>query len=220
MSGSTFPITVTAQMRHGVLWEARALCGSSARLAKLLSLSPSMVGRWINFKEYPSQSWWDERGIEVEGKLGELLGRTVAYDDLFPKELRAEAFQRIKKQQEVTHDVPLDRLIEAGAFPALPPAPETVELREAIEAAMSDLSPRKVAILRMRFGLDGHGGATLEEVGEAFDVSRKRIMQLESRALGMLRHPSRSCLLKPFLNGAPVVHGTRTRAQDEQLKQI
>jgi RNA polymerase primary sigma factor len=48
----------------------------------------------------------------------------------------------------------------------------------------------------MRFGIDEKGGHTLGEVGEVFDVTRERIRQIEAKALGKLRHPSRSKQLK------------------------
>ena len=50
------------------------------------------------------------------------------------------------------------------------------------------LDDREAEILRMRFGLDGDGiPKTLEEVGQAFNITRERIRQIESKALGKLR---------------------------------
>ncbi|MFW8120785.1 sigma factor-like helix-turn-helix DNA-binding protein, partial [Klebsiella pneumoniae] len=55
-------------------------------------------------------------------------------------------------------------------------------------------------VLRMRFGIDMNTDHTLEEVGKQFDVSSERIHQIEAKALRKLRHPSRSDLLKRFLD--------------------
>ena len=71
-------------------------------------------------------------------------------------------------------------------------------LEESTRRALSTLSPREEAVLKMRFGIGGKFDRTLEEVGEDFDVTRERIRQIESQALRKLRHPSRSRHLKGF----------------------
>ena len=73
-------------------------------------------------------------------------------------------------------------------------------LREQLEEVLSTLTPREEQVLRMRFGLVDGKSHTLEEVGKAFDVTRERIRQIESKALRKLRHPSRSKKLRDFLN--------------------
>ena len=71
-------------------------------------------------------------------------------------------------------------------------------LVESTRRALSTLSPREEAVLKMRFGIGGKFDRTLEEVGVDFDVTRERIRQIESKALRKLRHPSRSRHLKGF----------------------
>lgn len=71
-------------------------------------------------------------------------------------------------------------------------------LVESTRRALSTLSPREEAVLKMRFGIGGRFDHTLEEVGEDFEVTRERIRQIESKALRKLRHPSRSRHLKGF----------------------
>ena len=73
-------------------------------------------------------------------------------------------------------------------------------LREQLEAMLATLSPREEQVVRMRFGLLDGRVHTLEEVGSAFDVTRERIRQIESKALRKLRHPSRSKKLRDFLS--------------------
>jgi RNA polymerase primary sigma factor len=61
--------------------------------------------------------------------------------------------------------------------------------RSALDVQLSRLNPREQQILRARFGLDA-APRTLNDLGEALDVTRERIRQIEARALSKLRHPS------------------------------
>jgi RNA polymerase primary sigma factor len=65
---------------------------------------------------------------------------------------------------------------------------------------LDGLTAREAKVLRMRFGIDMNTDHTLEEVGKQFDVTRERIRQIEAKALRKLRHPSRSELLRTFLD--------------------
>ena len=73
-------------------------------------------------------------------------------------------------------------------------------LRQQLNEVMQTLSPRECKVLRLRFGLEDGRAHTLEEVGKEFDVTRERVRQIEAKALRKLRHPSRSKILKDFLN--------------------
>jgi len=64
---------------------------------------------------------------------------------------------------------------------------------------LDGLTPREAKVLRMRFGIDMNTDHTLEEVGKQFDVTRERIRQIEAKALRKLRHPTRSEVLRSFL---------------------
>jgi len=72
-------------------------------------------------------------------------------------------------------------------------------LREKIEEALDQLTPRERDVLKMRFGLDDGYPHTLEEVGKHFQVTRERIRQIESKALKKLRHPTRCRRLRDYL---------------------
>ncbi|XBC42859.1 MAG: RNA polymerase sigma factor RpoD [Buchnera aphidicola (Kaburagia rhusicola ensigallis)] len=73
-------------------------------------------------------------------------------------------------------------------------------LRSATHNVLSGLTAREAKVLRMRFGIDMNTDHTLEEVGKQFDVTRERIRQIEAKALRKLRHPSRSEILRSFLD--------------------
>ncbi len=72
-------------------------------------------------------------------------------------------------------------------------------LREQMRASLKSLNPRERQVLEMRFGLKDGQGRTLEEVGQAFGVTRERIRQIEAKALRKLRHPLRSRKLRDYL---------------------
>lgn len=73
-------------------------------------------------------------------------------------------------------------------------------LREQLAGVLKTLTAREEKVLCLRYGLIDGKMHTLEEVGEEFDVTRERIRQIEAKALRKLRHPSRSKILKDFLN--------------------
>lgn len=78
----------------------------------------------------------------------------------------------------------------------LPPSQEEVlaekQMQRVVRSAVNDLPPRLARVVSLRFGLDGSGEKTLEEVGTVFGVTRERIRQMEAKALQRLAHPGRS----------------------------
>lgn len=76
---------------------------------------------------------------------------------------------------------------------------EIADMREAVRAILVDLPAREQDVMRMRFGLDGDDGATLEEVGQAFGITRERVRQIEVRTLFRLRHMVGGRVLRDFV---------------------
>jgi RNA polymerase primary sigma factor len=73
-------------------------------------------------------------------------------------------------------------------------------LRETTTRVLASLTPREERILRMRFGIGMNTDHTLQEVGQQFSVTRERIRQIEAKSLRKLQHPSRSRVLRGFLD--------------------
>jgi RNA polymerase primary sigma factor len=74
------------------------------------------------------------------------------------------------------------------------------DLRETTTLVLASLTAREERIVRMRFGIGMNTDHTLEEVGQQFSVTRERIRQIEAKALRKLKHPSRSKVLRSFLD--------------------
>ena len=73
-------------------------------------------------------------------------------------------------------------------------------LKEQLIDVLDTLTDREQKVLILRFGLDDGRARTLEEVGKRFDVTRERIRQIESKTMSKLRHPSRSQVLRDYLD--------------------
>lgn len=77
---------------------------------------------------------------------------------------------------------------------------DQADLARCIDGALSGLKERESKVLRLRFGLgDSDHGATLEEIGQLFELTRERIRQIESKALSRLKGPSLGDVLRDFL---------------------
>ena len=74
-------------------------------------------------------------------------------------------------------------------------------LKEQMEVLLETLESRERQVIELRFGLVDGQPRTLEEVGQAFGVTRERVRQIETKALRKLRHPVRSRKLRDYLQG-------------------
>src|ERR1700744_548574 len=80
---------------------------------------------------------------------------------------------------------------EAVSFPLL---------QEQLQSVLGTLSEREAGVVSMRFGLTDGQPKTLDEIGKVYGVTRERIRQIESNTMSKLRHPSRSKLLRDYLD--------------------
>lgn len=144
-------------------------------------------------------------GQGIHATTAALAAKANISEEVVRKVLRADRVQ-------VSLDDPVSAAPDAPAVAewlvAGTSGPEEVvmhgALRAVLESMMSELDPRMAEVLEMRFGLKTGDDETLESVGQAFGVTRERIRQIESKALGRLRHPSRSEALRHFLDDAPL----------------
>ena len=73
-------------------------------------------------------------------------------------------------------------------------------LQEQLDGVLDTLSERERGVVRMRFGLTDGQPKTLDEIGQVYGVTRERIRQIESKTMSKLRHPSRSQVLRDYLD--------------------
>ena len=73
-------------------------------------------------------------------------------------------------------------------------------LQEQLHSVLGTLSEREADVVSMHFGLTDGQPKTLEEIGKVYGVTRERIRQIESKAMSKLRNPSRSNVLRGYLN--------------------
>ena len=149
--------------------------------------------------------------IRTERQLTQELSRPPSPEEIAIKmDLSVEKVRKVLRiaKEPISLETPIgeeeDSLL--GDFiedkNAVSPAEATVNknLDATTRKVLSTLTPREEKVLRMRFGIGERSDHTLEEVGQDFDVTRERIRQIEAKALRKLRHPTRSKLLKPFVD--------------------
>ena len=151
------------------------------------------------------------RVIRTAHSLVQTLGRDPTTEEIAAElDMEPEKVQDILKiaQEPVSLELPIgeeedshlgDFIQDEEASQPAEAAYETM-LREQLDEVLATLSPRAEQVLRLRFGLVDGKTHTLEEVGKAFDVTRERIRQIESKALRQLRHYSKSKKLRDFIS--------------------
>jgi RNA polymerase primary sigma factor len=97
-------------------------------------------------------------------------------------------------------DSELGDLIEDSEAIQPAEAASSTLLQEQLHAVLGTLPEREADVVSMRFGLTGGQPKTLDEIGKAYGVTRERIRQIESKAMSKLRNPSRSKVLRDYLD--------------------
>ncbi|QJC30206.1 RNA polymerase sigma factor RpoD [Enterobacteriaceae endosymbiont of Plateumaris sericea] len=183
---------------YATWWIRQAITRSIADQARTIRIPVHMI-ETINKLNRISRQILQEIGREPTPE--ELSDRMMIPEDKIRKVLKI-AKEPISMETPIgdDEDSHLGDFIEDSTL-ELPLESATSEsLRLATYNILSSLTPREAKVLRMRFGIDMNTDHTLEEVGKQFDVTRERIRQIEAKALRKLRHPSRSEILKSFLD--------------------
>ena len=151
------------------------------------------------------------RLVRTQRQLVQKLGREATPEELAKElDMPVERVREIMKisQDPVSLETPIGEeedshlgdFIQDNNVEVPADAATYTLLHEQLMDVLSTLTEREQKVLRLRFGLDDGRPRTLEEVGRQFNVTRERIRQIEAKALRKLRHPSRSKILKDYLD--------------------
>ena len=151
------------------------------------------------------------RLVRTQRQLVQKLGREATPEELAKElDMPVERVREIMKisQDPVSLETPIGEeedshlgdFIQDNNVEVPADAATYTLLHEQLMEVLSTLTEREQKVLRLRFGLDDGRPRTLEEVGRQFNVTRERIRQIEAKALRKLRHPSRSKILKDYLD--------------------
>ena len=147
----------------------------------------------------------------VARQLVQSLGREPTAEEIAAEmEISVDRVREIVKiaQEPISLETPIGEeedshlgdFVEDGEAPAPAEAASFKLLQEKLAEVLDTMTAREKEVLRLRFGLADGRARTLEEVGQHFGVTRERVRQIEAKALRKLRHPSRSKMLKDFID--------------------
>ncbi|WP_149359883.1 RNA polymerase sigma factor [Lolliginicoccus suaedae] len=156
--------------------------------------------------------------VEVINKLGRIqrellqdLGREPTPEEL-AREMDISPEKVLEIQQYAREPISLDQTIgdegdsQLGDFIEDSEAVVAVDavsftlLQDQLQSVLETLSEREAGVVRLRFGLTDGQPRTLDEIGQVYGVTRERIRQIESKTMSKLRHPSRSQVLRDYLD--------------------
>ncbi|PBQ30060.1 RNA polymerase sigma factor RpoD [Shewanella algae] len=183
---------------YATWWIRQAITRSIADQARTIRIPVHMI-ETINKLNRISRQMLQEMGREPSPE--ELAERMMMPEDKIRKVLKI-AKEPISMETPIgdDEDSHLGDFIEDTTLELPLDSATSESLKSATHEVLAGLTAREAKVLRMRFGIDMNTDHTLEEVGKQFDVTRERIRQIEAKALRKLRHPSRSEILKSFLD--------------------
>jgi len=183
---------------YATWWIRQAITRSIADQARTIRIPVHMI-ETINKLNRISRQMLQEMGREPSPE--ELSERMGMPEDKIRKVLKI-AKEPISMETPIgdDEDSHLGDFIEDSTSESPLDSATMESLKAATNEVLAGLTAREAKVLRMRFGIDMNTDHTLEEVGKQFDVTRERIRQIEAKALRKLRHPSRSEVLKSFLD--------------------
>ncbi|MGZ6869737.1 MAG: RNA polymerase sigma factor, partial [Frankiaceae bacterium] len=156
--------------------------------------------------------------VEVINKLGRVqrqmiqdLGREPTPEELAKEmDMTVEKVLEIQKygREPISLDTPLGEegdthfgdLIEDSEAVVPVEAVSFALLQEQLGSVLETLTEREAGVVSLRFGLTDGQPKTLDEIGKTYGVTRERIRQIESKTMSKLRHPSRSQVLRDYLD--------------------
>ncbi len=182
---------------YAVWWIRQSILQALAEQARIVRLPLNKIG-YINkvnrtFSELEQKFEREPTVLEIAQAL-----------ELAPRDVK----ESLKSAgRHISMDAPINSEEEGDMYDIILsddiPAPDrellNESLRKEIERALSTLTYREANILRLYFGLNGKHPYTLEEIGEAFNLTRERVRQIKEKAIKRLKHSTKNKILKTYL---------------------
>ena len=188
-------IKLEARIKQGLLCRFRAKRKLTQADAAALAGVSATIWNSIECMRFSNVGW------ESIKKVADLLD--VRVDEICPEEIKDANLQL--KREAYREDRCLEMYARATAerlsLPEMTECCTTEEIRSALKSVMQSITYRERTVLELRYGLDGKGTFTLEEIGKMFRITRTRVKQIEERAILKLQHPLRVNKLEELSGG-------------------
>lgn len=182
---------------YAVWWIRQSILQALAEQARIVRLPLNKIG-YINkinrtFSDLEQKFEREPSVLEISQAL-----------ELAPKDVK----ESLKSAgRHVSMDAPINPEEEGNMYDIIlsddMPSPDrellNESLRKEIERALSTLTYREANIVRLYFGLNGKHPHTLEEIGEAFNLTRERVRQIKEKAIKRLKYSTKNKILKTYL---------------------
>ncbi len=182
---------------YAVWWIRQSILQALAEQSRIVRLPLNKIGSINKINKASARL---EQGFEREPNVKEIAGELDMTETEVKESMRNAG-------RHVSMDAPLIQDEDNTMYDVLKSeeavTPETgllyESLKKEIDRAISTLTQREADVIRLYFGLNGGHPMTLEEIGEAFDLTRERVRQIKEKAIRRLKHTSRSKILKSYL---------------------
>lgn len=185
--GHKFSTYATFWIRQTI---SRAL-SDKGRMIRIPVNKVDSIKRWFRLRRsYYAQHGREPTAREVAAEMKISVAKAQQFYEIYHDPLSLS--------MRIGDDNVLENIVEDKSIPAPDAEAVSTDLREQIHKALHTLPSREREVLSLRFGLNGQGEHTLDEVGRRFGVTRERARQIEVKALRKLRSPLYSKGLKAF----------------------
>lgn len=182
---------------YAVWWIRQSILQALAEQARIVRLPLNKIGSINKINKTFAEL---EQKFEREPSVPEIAKVLELAPDDVKEAIRSSG-------RHVSMDAPLTPGEEGSMYDVMlsidSPSPDkgliTESLRKEIERALSTLTYREASIIRLYFGLNGKHPHTLEEIGEAFNLTRERVRQIKEKAIKRLKQTTRCKILKTYL---------------------
>jgi RNA polymerase primary sigma factor len=183
---------------YAVWWVRQAILHALSEHARVFRLPQKLSGQVSKLKSQREQLKIELERTPTRDELAERTERTPAQIEA----LLMASGDDVSLSAAVGDDggLELGDTLEQEIIPSVEREMIRDSFEQTIQSMVGELDQKEREVIRMRFGLDGEEPRTLQEIGEAMDLSRERIRQIESRAKEKLRRTREAQGLRGYLN--------------------